>query len=342
MNYTAKQIKRDGEKLERLILDSDYDQKHKLNTYNKPVPRELLDEIDSEGITSERLSSMEFPVYKYMTQITIHGLFPKYTGNGRIGFRGYKNIFQNKNKSIGIKYHAIDHNKKDTIYSLLKQSAGYSSHKDSTNWYAYKMKVSHNKETILKHYQEFKKESERLNAETKGLFYGSISASLYYLPLLGYLAEIVIYVSAIFEPNIKPFVEAISGKSYDAILKELRDAEAKAEKESQERAKRYEKERQEKQRKREDLIKVLESKLNTPYKRYPISSVEEGSEFIVFGYWDDKLEKIRFYKESPRQKKFRYKRITEDVNKLDELLANENFSYGSMYRPSYVKGFKLK
>jgi hypothetical protein len=88
--------------------DSGFDTPKKINRSEKIVDKEILDDIEN-GITLETLNELDLPIFKYTTQITIHGLFDKLTQQ-RIG--GYKWIFQNKNKSIGIKWNAIDYEKK--------------------------------------------------------------------------------------------------------------------------------------------------------------------------------------------------------------------------------------
>ena len=102
------------------ILEKDgcYDSKHILNTCSRKVPEEILDKIES-GITFEDLEeiSKSYDVYKYRTQITIHGVFGELRNN-RIG--SYKNLFQNKNKSIGVKWNAIDFDKRIRLFSMLR------------------------------------------------------------------------------------------------------------------------------------------------------------------------------------------------------------------------------
>ena len=75
------------------------DSKHILNTCNRPVPQEILDEIE-KGCSLETLEKLakDFDVFKYGTQITIHGIFPE-TSTKRIG-GSYVNLIQNKNNNF--------------------------------------------------------------------------------------------------------------------------------------------------------------------------------------------------------------------------------------------------
>lgn len=64
-----------------------YDKKYKLNTTNKVLPKSILESINN-GITIEQLYlllSKGYDVYKYATQITIHGKCDKLT-NETVGY----------------------------------------------------------------------------------------------------------------------------------------------------------------------------------------------------------------------------------------------------------------
>lgn len=75
----------------------------------------LLALIENEGLSLESLDKLKLPVYKYQTQVTLHGLWPE--TQGYCG--GYKQLVTNKNQSIGIRYNAIDSAKK---IELVKKS----------------------------------------------------------------------------------------------------------------------------------------------------------------------------------------------------------------------------
>lgn len=70
------------------------------------------EEIEA-GITSERLDTIGVPVYRYATCVTIHGQLPDFNPNKRVG--GYKSLSQNQNGTLGVRYIAIDAQKKKTI-----------------------------------------------------------------------------------------------------------------------------------------------------------------------------------------------------------------------------------
>jgi len=92
------------EKLETLLkLDTgNFDTPKKLNRSDKPIPRSFVDQIEAAEIKSEMLETIQrsgFPVFRYKTCLTIHGLFDL-EKLPRIG--GYKNLIQNQNGSLEI------------------------------------------------------------------------------------------------------------------------------------------------------------------------------------------------------------------------------------------------
>ena len=89
------------------IMGRKFDTRKGLNRSTHQVPDNVLTEIEAGNFTCEMINQLsgKFPIFHYQTQITIHGNFGPVTRN-YIG--GYKNIFQNQNGSVGIKWSAID------------------------------------------------------------------------------------------------------------------------------------------------------------------------------------------------------------------------------------------
>jgi len=83
--------------LETFFETSNFDSKNITNKGTQVIPQTALDKIEREGATLEFLQELKAPVFKYRTQITIHGIFAELKNN-YLG--GYKSIFQNKNLSI--------------------------------------------------------------------------------------------------------------------------------------------------------------------------------------------------------------------------------------------------
>ena len=223
------------------------DKKHKLNTCNKKVPQDYLNKIE-DGCSLEQLEEMtrnKFDIFKYGTQITIHGLFPELSVR-RIG--GYVNIVQNKNKSIGVRYTAIDHYKKERLFYLLRDVAGWHIEDRSNSFLVYKMKaLPNNREEALEIVDEFKQEADKIN---KDLFIGNVSC--YTFEFYGqYYICLVVNICCFYQKNFAALFENLSGMS----LKEGRKIQReKAEKEKAERLQRelkWEKEAEEREKERQ-------------------------------------------------------------------------------------------
>ena len=120
------------DEIKELFSESNYiDKRHKLNTTSKSISLDVVNEIEKFGITSERINELVsdgFDIYKYKTQITLHGLC-KELNNERVN--GYKCLTLNANLSIGIKYIAVDVAKKHTICNKLNYF-GWSTESSST------------------------------------------------------------------------------------------------------------------------------------------------------------------------------------------------------------------
>lgn len=105
------------EVLERANITHDNKARRVLNTAPTVRPNVELDEIQ-RGVTIERLESLNVPVYQYATQITIHGRF-HHIDTEYLRVNGYKSVIANQNKSIGVRYIAIDAEKKSIIQKAL-------------------------------------------------------------------------------------------------------------------------------------------------------------------------------------------------------------------------------
>ena len=117
--------------LEKSTCRTDSKSRRRSNVSTK-VANITAEEIEA-GITIEKLEELNVPVFRYQTQLTIHGKLPDLNEN-RIG--GYKCLFENKNKTIGVKYIAVDGAKKYLIerarYYAKKTTMGYSRNSQGT------------------------------------------------------------------------------------------------------------------------------------------------------------------------------------------------------------------
>ena len=245
-----------SDKIEKVFgAESDnYASKHKLNTCNKVVGQELLDKIE-DGCSLETLEEVSkgFDIFKYRTQITIHGLFPELSTRciGR-----YVNIVQNKNKSVGIKYNAIDYDKKERLYRLICDCTEYRITENSTTFHISQwIELDTSSEESFK--APIKKAVDEINKIDRKLFYGSVHVYILRGLFRTYAVK-ELNIKCFYERNFKTIVEQVCGMSYDKVL------EIHNKKVEEERQRRIEVERQyteaaaEAQRKREIMDEKLE------------------------------------------------------------------------------------
>lgn len=203
------------EKIEKVFdADSEYASKHKLNTCNKVVGQELLDKIE-DGCSLETLEHVAkgFDIFKYRTQITIHGLFPELSTRciGR-----YVNIVQNKNKSVGIRYSAIDHDKKERLYKLICDCTEYRITENSTTFHISQwIELDTSSEEAFK--APIMKAVYEINKIDRKLFYGSVHVYLCRGLFRTYAVK-ELNIKCFYERNFKTIVEQVCGMSYDEAL----------------------------------------------------------------------------------------------------------------------------
>lgn len=105
----------DRKNAETIFESSDgYDTRKVLN--RAPGKVGLTREELENGVSIEQLEALPVPVFKYKTQITIHGIFPP--SPPRV--RGYKSLITNGNGSLGVRYIAIDAGKKARISRAVR------------------------------------------------------------------------------------------------------------------------------------------------------------------------------------------------------------------------------
>lgn len=183
------------------------DSKHKLNTSPKAIPVAILNEIENEGITLENMETLSkkgYDIYKYTTQITLHGVCKELEKDGRIG--GYKCLTLNKNKSIGIKWIAIDRAKKERICLLLGE-CGWGCENTSTSFFPVRAKRVNNKEEAMAIATEWKKDIDRID---HSLFYGTSNIFLA-RGLFGVYVVCNLVVNGIRKENVDKLIEQVAG-----------------------------------------------------------------------------------------------------------------------------------
>lgn len=185
------------------------DAKHILNTSTKKVSEDILREIEDGGVTTERLQEFiknGMDIYQYQTQITIHGIFPELFNN-YLG--GYKTLFQNKNKSIGVKWQAIDTAKKKRIYGLCGLT-GWSTIHNSSDWFAQKASRFSSRAEAAEKCLQYKEEIKRIDTK---LFWGGVNVFVGAGMFGVYYAVAEVWINGILKENVDKVIEQITGKN---------------------------------------------------------------------------------------------------------------------------------
>jgi hypothetical protein len=156
------------------------------------------------GISLEALESCGVPVFRYQTQVTLHGILPGFDPLAKVG--GYRSIFSNANGTVGVRYAAIDAEKKQALSDALSLT--------KSNW-----KASRNSAGLELHFFSMEKEPviEAMRSFPRDLICGSLYAGAGVFG--GYYA--VATIGAIPAENLSPLILSLTGAD-DARLVELR------------------------------------------------------------------------------------------------------------------------
>ncbi len=188
---------------EKEILTSSsigFDTRKTLNRSEEKMPEELIKRIEKEGITIEEIKRINAPIYLYKGQITIHGDFSLIHSEGYLN--SYKSLILNQNKSLGVKYNAIDLEKKKKIKKSisLNKDKFWRVYTDS-NSFIINSSILVTKENLI----EVKEKSLLIFKSIPDNFIGDKYS--YFFNLMGqYFLSIEIKVSAIYEKDLFDFI----------------------------------------------------------------------------------------------------------------------------------------
>lgn len=293
---------------------SNYDSKNITNKGTGTIAQTDLDKIETQGVTLEFLQALNVPVYKYRTQITIHGLFPALTHN-YLG--GYKNLFQNKNLSIGVKWQAVDYAKKSLIYNTITSYLdGWHKTHNSTDFFIYTTsKMFNDKETYKTLLEAAKLNISHIN---KGLFFGNCGVYLSQ-NFGGYFLVSYINIGAILETNVIPCIENITKVAIADI--EAKAAQRKKDYEAREviRKAEYAAEIEARKAKQAPLLEAARQMLtDAGYTMQEKTPLEQGKIYVKINT-DTETGRFTFtayqYTKEAKQKKWRYINTTSnDLN----------------------------
>lgn len=238
--------------------DSNFDSKHINNLApDKDIPQSLIDIINN-GITLEQLDeTTDLPIRHYKTQLTIHGICPALKSNK---VYGYSALVVNQNKSLGVRWLAIDRAKKRKLADYLGMY-GWATYFDS-QVFCYRKKFEYEDDNRDKVYDDV---VAFINGIDKSKFYGYIevydhpkikSSYIVFVNQKTYF-EVVIYMQGIYERNVIPFCEDVSGDKQSVI-----------EKKYEEWKERMKKEKEEEEREKEEFKRNAEIKANERAKAF--------------------------------------------------------------------------
>lgn len=290
--------------IEKLFELSNYDSKNITNKGEKTISQETLTEIETKGVTLEQLETLGVPVFKYRTQITIHGLFPTLHYNY---LTGYKSIFQNKNLSIGVKWDAVDYSKKKRIYEKVQLfDNGWYIRKNSSEYMLVRnSKHFDTKEQYLELLPKFKAYIENID---KSLFFGNAGISL--VPAMGtYFLFAYINIGAIKETNVEKLIESICQKPLNEIEASIEADRKERERQAIENRNQWERERQERQAAEKPLHDKAKQMLTDAGYVFVEKNIECDDIVLTYDIYENN---IRFgakkYTIKKGQKQFRYDR----------------------------------
>lgn len=287
-----------------------FDKKHKTNVNEgMEIAPSLLKSIEKDGIISEQINELSkdgFSIFRYMTQITLHGI----AKDLNIYKSYYRCLILNKNKSIGIKYIAIDRAKKEAIFKIMKYFE-WSIENNSTSYCMYKMVECKSKtDALLKAKEWGELYSQRLK---KVNYIGSIKSSIGEL-YGNYYALCQISIMAIYQINCNDFIESLLNMKMSEIVNFMNevDAKKKAEYEAWEEKQREEKEKAEKE------IKAFINDNNLI--EIPSCDIKEGEIF----YYIDRYNVItKFIREKDHNKKLNE---TSFYERCDDFFKQKNIN----------------
>lgn len=247
---------------EMISARENYDTRKVINRAdNVTIGADVLEQIEESGITSEQLDALNVPVFRYKTQITLHGIFPALENSGRLG--GYKSLFRNGNGSLGIKYNAIDYAKKKRIYRALHE-CGYSIEKNSMSWRAELLgasRTSDEKTVLQADIDAFKRMKDGIDTN---LFFGNVSVNLYRIPFMGlYFAALEIEIGAVYEKNVNAIIENITGKTVTEIDAAINARELAENERNRIEHEKYEIERAERARRASELAEKINAEFTS-------------------------------------------------------------------------------
>lgn len=309
-----------------LLKSENFDTRKTINRSSKVISESILNEIEN-GVTIERLENLKVPIFKYKTQITIHGVFPELKKDI---IAGYKCLIQNQNKSIGCKWNAVDAEKKGEIRKAIETSklGLFSASLDSQDFRLHRLISVKSQEEVNKLSNLYKPTMEKI----KDLFIGNVSMCLCKHPYFGVMFNAEIFIKGIYQKNLLQFIQSITEfNTFDEYQKIIDEKEAKRKKELEEWK---EKDRIESEAKWKDANKKLEEWKKTtklqiitsiPKKEftafYFVKEYDTYKKMIIKGYRDN-YGKMVYQKGIEDKPRYSYDKPKYTLDELNKRLKN--------------------
>ena len=288
------------------LLSRHYDKKNILNTAKKhKFSDSVLTDIENNGLTYERLVEMQkdVPIYHYLTQITVHGIFDNDLSIYGIG--GYKNLIINKNKSLGIRYNAIDYKKKYELSKLIKDISGIGYVRNSNeNYFSYVSTDLIKSKTIF----------DRVNTD---LFIGNKSLQRFNFYGTNYY-YVTIHINSFPIENLNLIAENLTALTMLEILEFHKQKQIERDIESKRLSEKWAKEEFE----TESKNKVMLDKLLTTHK--PVQFTGQLN-FVAFGVnVSDKYQPLKAYKYLGKRGAYHTIKVLR-INSIDDKLNFDSY-----------------
>lgn len=297
------------ENLETFFSSENYDAKNITNKSQFAISQDIVNNIESGKVTIEDLEKIGTKIFKYKTQITIHGLFPE-INKRYIG--GYQNLIQNKNLSIGVKWAAVDYHKKEIIYTTIKNFCkDWHTAKSSTYFHLYRTSPYFStRDDYKKYLAEFNEIASKID---KSLFFGDCTVFLsqsYY----GYFLVLKLNINAVYQKNVDLIIENVLQTPYDKIVETIQENKRIEEEDRKNREIERLKNAEIEKEKRAPVIHQAKEFLRFAgyefVEKFPIYNGLEVVSIKISEDYEPRFEFTKYYK-TDRQKLFRKERSEE-------------------------------
>lgn len=228
-----------------------------LNRSTKIIDDKYIKEIEDWWITSEVINKIGDPIFKYMSQITVHWIF---NFNKSID---YKFCILNKNKSLWIKYNWIDVKKRMKIYKYVKYwNIKWSYNSNDLAFYIMERITEENKEELIKKYKDI---SSKID---DNLIWWPKHIEIVSIPMYGVFIRLSLVINYIYEENVDKLIEQMTWKKLNELDKVIEQAKIEKEKQDIDWKQKFDERQKNEKEEKNKCIQTINDKLsNYNYKK---------------------------------------------------------------------------